>query len=148
MPIFKSLLPSTKLLGMLEDAKVQYSGSGYEVSTLLHFTDRIMAFSMKNPKNVATLFAQRDSEEVFHIPDIGLLTYKKDTKDIKLFASPLDFKRADKQDVIYSSNNFIKRVVIDKSDKKKPIFYIADEAKYLKKGILDKKEDDLCKFIC
>jgi hypothetical protein len=51
--------------------------------------------------------------------------------DIILIPAPIDFKKDDRAILLYRSNYFLKRVVIDNTDGI-PIFYIVDESKYLK----------------
>ena len=86
----------------------------------------------------------RGSNEIKLLPKIGLMYYKKNEKDIKLIPFPLDYRSVDREITIYSSNNFLKRVVVLKEGND-DCFYIVDEAKYLSKGIIIEEESN--KFI-
>ena len=87
---------------------------------------------------------KRESNEIKLLPKIGLMYYKKNEKEIKLIPFPLDYRSVDREITIYSSNNFLKRVVVLKEGND-DCFYIVDEAKYLSKGIIIEEESN--KFI-
>lgn len=82
--------------------------------------------------------------EVHILPQIGIINYKKNSKDIKLIKFPLEGKHGGRATVIYSSNNFLKQVHVLTQDLNQ-YFYIMDEANYLSKGEL--VTEDLHTFI-
>lgn len=90
------------------------------------------------------LLLNRSPSEIKLLPHHGFMHYKKNEKDICLIPFPLDNRSQDREIVLYSSNNFLKRVVVTEENDQ-VCFYIVDEAKYLSRGII--VEDENNKFM-
>jgi hypothetical protein len=82
------------------------------------------------------------------IEGTGLIHYKKDTKEIKIFSSPIPQKYQQSESTLYTSNNYLKKVILKSNEYYSADieFYIADESKFVKLGSIQTDEDG-SKFI-
>jgi len=120
---------------MLQETTIEKTEKVSENATVLHFEDCIVVYSCSNYLDKVKLKIKCRPSEVMMVPNVGIVYYKKDTKDLKLISQPIKMKQSSKDYVLYSSNNFIKRVIMDEKDGG-TVFYIADESKYLKMGVI------------
>jgi hypothetical protein len=82
------------------------------------------------------------------IEGFGLVTYKTNAKNIKVFSSPITQNCQQSESTLYISNNYLKKVILKKDEYSLTDikFYIADEAKFIKLGSVQTEEDG-SKFI-
>lgn len=145
LPIFKSVLPESQMLGLFENVMVEGKNKDTVDSTVLHFEDTIMTYGEKHVSQRSYKDISLDTDEVKLLPNHGLIHYKKGTKEIRMTPVPINLRRGDRDIILYNSNGFLNKVVIVTFGKEH-FFLICDEKKYLKVGIIEEDEDGVkCK---
>lgn len=145
-PIFKSVLPESQMIGMYDGVEFKLRTKEVLKSTLIHFEDQLVTYGYESYDHRAYKDISLEADELHYINNVGLIYYKKDSKEIKLICAPLDLRRADAEVVLYNSNNFLNKVVVAHINGVHH-FLICDEAKYLKVGVIDEEEGEKCKYL-
>jgi len=117
----------------------------YYVHVLL-FANYLVMYSVDYENTVVIKSRNYKTNEIFHFSndyDVkGLILFKEDTKKISLHLEPLYFDDKSQIRNLYDSKDLIHNVIVDENQYPK-VFYVADEAKYVKKCFfISKKEQD------